>query len=145
MSPTKDGRGLILSYLKSLYSFKCNSPNQCYWEETGSKVFKDLKWFKHMMMNVPSILIGQCDCVLDSSGDCQCPTGVTGPNCEKCQEGFWGLREDQSCTSESNYGSLRIAKSQNKCFTAQFLFHTKIKITNQNVLPTTEILMLRLK
>ena len=38
-----------------------------------------------------------------------------------------------------------MAKSRNKNFQAQILFHTKIKTTYQNVVPTTEILELRLK
>ena len=36
-----------------------------------------------------------------------------------------------------------MAKSQNKNFRAQFLFHNKIKNTYQNELSTTEILELR--
>ena len=38
-----------------------------------------------------------------------------------------------------------MAKSRNKNFRAQILFHTKRKTTYQNVVPTTEILQLRLK
>ena len=38
-----------------------------------------------------------------------------------------------------------MAKSRNKNFQAQYLFHTKIKTTNQKELPTTEILELRSK
>ena len=38
-----------------------------------------------------------------------------------------------------------MVKSQDKNFRAQYLFHTKIKTTYQNVLQTTEILELRLK
>ena len=45
----------------------------------------------------------------------------------------------------SECGSLKMAKSRNKNFRAQFLFHAKIKTTYQNILPTTEILELRSK
>ena len=87
MTPTKDGKGLILSYFTELYSFRCDAPNQCYWLNAGYELKMNRFW--HIMMNVPSVLVERCDCTLDSSEDCQCPTGTTGANCGECKEGFW--------------------------------------------------------
>ena len=55
------------------------------------------------------------------------------------------MGKNQSMILLKEYGSLRMAKYQNKNFRKQFLFHTKIKTTYQKLLATTEMLKVRLK
>ena len=81
MSPTADKKGLLMTSEKGVYSFHCDTPNQCYWtmEEYELKIKRNY----HLMMSVPSSLVENCDCELDSAGDCRCKPGVIGPDCDQ--------------------------------------------------------------
>ena len=100
MSPTPDGKGLHMTYEENVFSFHCQSKTQCNWVKERYEL--QISRRNHIMMNVPSSLLENCKCELDSSGDCRCKPGVTGPKCDRCQAGYWGLNfQDQSgCQSE---------------------------------------------
>ena len=105
MSQTIDGKGLLMTYGKSVYSFVCNNPNDCYWKK--EKYQLEIPRFYHIMMNIPSSLIENCNCKTDQNGTCICPTGVKSTNpeqstCDLCQDGYWGfnLGGDKKCKSE---------------------------------------------
>ena len=68
MGPTGDGKGLIMAYRRGLYSFHCDTPSQCYWrtEEHELHLSKRLS----VMIPAPSYVIENCDCELNTTGDC---------------------------------------------------------------------------
>ena len=100
MATTGNGRGLIISHDKELYSFKCKSQQNCFWtkEETELQISRD----DHMMITVPSTLVDNCDCDLDTNGNCKCPAGTTGEQCKQCKKGYWALdaNGENSCKSK---------------------------------------------
>ena len=100
MTPTGDGSGMIMTYEDKIYSFKCESQTNCYWntEKTSLEISRE----RHIMLTIPSSLVENCDCELTSSGDCRCPAGVIGDACDRCKDGYWGLDPDGSlgCKSE---------------------------------------------
>ena len=59
MSPTAGNKGLLMTYLKNVYSFHCESDIQCYWrvEEFDLKIERDM----HVMMTVPTSLVKNCN------------------------------------------------------------------------------------
>ena len=99
ISPTGDKNGLLLTYEKGVYSFHCDTPSQCYWrtEPNNLKIERTV----HLMMTVPSSLLEQCNCELNSNGDCKCPIGVDGPECSKCTKGFWSLNQNEKIGCKS--------------------------------------------
>ena len=92
MTTTGNGRGLVMTHETGLYSFHCKSQTNCFWvrEETELKISRS----DHIMLTVPSTLVDNCDCDLDTSGNCKCPAGVTGDDCDRCKESYWGLDLD---------------------------------------------------
>jgi len=58
MTPTADGKGLLLSNIKSIYSFICQSPTSCMFAPTDIQ----LKIWRgyHLMLQVPSSLLSEC-------------------------------------------------------------------------------------
>ena len=80
MAPTGDGKQLIMTYEKGVYSFHCDTPNQCYWNTEIHEL--GISRYGHVMMTVPTSLVENCGCELDSTGDCKCPATVTGQECD---------------------------------------------------------------
>ena len=40
-------------------------------------------------------------CAHKPNGDCRCKPTVTGANCDKCQNGYWGIGQDKlGCKSK---------------------------------------------
>ena len=101
MAPTGDGKQLIMTYEKGVYSFHCDTPNQCYWN-TENHELQIERDNGHIMMTVPTSLVENCGCELNSTGDCKCPAGVTGQECDRCQDGYWGLNKNgvMGCSSK---------------------------------------------
>ena len=100
MAPTGDGKQLIMTYEKGVYSFHCDTPNQCYWNTENHEL--GISRERHIMMTVPTSLVENCGCELDSTGDCKCPATVTGQECDRCQDGYWGLNKTgvMGCSSK---------------------------------------------
>ena len=100
MNQNPDGKGLHLTYDKNVFSFICQSKTQCYWVKERFEL--QISRRNHMMINVPSSLLDNCGCELNSLGDCRCKPGVTGPRCNQCQVGYWGIRglDVEGCISK---------------------------------------------
>jgi len=58
MTPTADGKGLLLSYLNSVYSFVCQSETSCMFAPTEIQLQIERK--NHLMLQVPSSLLSEC-------------------------------------------------------------------------------------
>ena len=86
-----NNNNLLLTYEKSVYSFHCDTPNQCYLKTEPYNL--EISRTSHLMMTVQSYLLDQCNCAMDSNGNCKCPIGVDGPECSKCRAGFWGINQ----------------------------------------------------
>ena len=101
MTTTGNGKGLLMTYLTKIYSFDCDSPTTCFWieEETKLKIGRDF----HLMLTVPTSVVEDCDCQLNSDGVCRCPTGVTGEACDQCKLGYWGLQQNDSLECKSKF------------------------------------------
>ena len=101
MSPSGDGKQLIMTYDKGVYSFQCDTPNQCYWN-TENHELGISRFDGHIMMTVPTSLVENCGCELNSTGDCKCPAAVTGQECDRCKDGYWGLNKNgvMGCSSK---------------------------------------------
>ena len=97
MTTTANGRGLIISYEQGIYSFECKSQQNCFW--TKEEIELQISRRSHMMITVPSTLVDNCDCDLDTNGNCRCPAGVTGGECGHCKKGYWGL-DANGCKSK---------------------------------------------
>merc|ERR1712066_985156 len=89
MASTGDGKQLIMTYEKGVYSFHCDTSNQCYWNTVNHEL--GISRQEHIMMTIPTSLVEHCGCELDSTGDCKCPAAVTGQKCDRCKDGYWGL------------------------------------------------------
>ena len=71
-----------------------------------------LETFVHFFFCSPSTLIAGCtcdktgaeegnQCAHKPNGDCRCKPTVTGANCDKCRDGYWGIGKDElGCKSE---------------------------------------------
>ena len=96
MTATGDGKGLKMTYEKGVYKFHCKSQENCYWqtEEYQLQINREA----HMMMTVPSSLVGNCNCEMDSV-PCGCKHPVPADECEQCADGFWGPN-DTGCKSK---------------------------------------------
>jgi len=58
MTPTADGKGLLLSNIKSIYSFICQSPTSCMFAPTDIQLKIGRSY--HLMLQVPSSLLSEC-------------------------------------------------------------------------------------
>ena len=104
MTTTSDGKGLIMTYEKAVYSFHCKSQTNCFWTKEETQLQISRKY--HMMLTIPSTLVENCDCELDDNGNCKCPAGVTGEECDICQLGYWGLNHDGKNRCKSKFLSI---------------------------------------
>ena len=68
MSQTIDGKGLLMTHLNDVYSFVCNNPNDCYWKTENYQL--EIPRTFHIMMNVPTSLVENCNCKIDQNGTC---------------------------------------------------------------------------
>ena len=59
MSPTGDGKGLLMSYDRGVYSFFCQTANNCFWKEENYQLKTSRT--KHLMMTIPSHFMEDCD------------------------------------------------------------------------------------
>ena len=100
ITPTGDGKGLLMTYHKAIYSFKCKSKTNCQWIKKESEL--EIEREDHIMLSVPASLVDSCGCQLNSTGACNCPAGVIGDTCDRCKQGYWGLHQNDSlgCKSE---------------------------------------------
>ena len=99
MTPTGDGRGLLMTYEKSIQSFLCKSQTNCYWAK--EEIELEISRRYHVMLTVPASLVDNCDCKLNSNGTCKCPIGVIGDACDQCKQGYWGLHQNSSLACKS--------------------------------------------
>ena len=53
-----DGKGLLMSYQKGLYSFHCKSKSSCYWTKEDFELRTNRR--SHIMMTIPSFLVDGC-------------------------------------------------------------------------------------
>ena len=60
MTPTADGKGLLLSQDNSIFSFNCVSETNCAWTKTDIQL--KIKRRYHVMLTVPAALVDQCEC-----------------------------------------------------------------------------------
>ena len=99
ITTTGDGRGLLMTYRKQIFSFSCVSQTNCYWtkEETELEISRR----GHIMLAVPASLVDNCDCQLNSDGTCKCPPGVIGDACDRCKQGYWGLHQNDTLSCKS--------------------------------------------
>lgn len=58
MSTTSLGDGLLMTYEKGIYSFKCTSENSCSWTTEPKKLAISRQ--RHVMLTVPSALMKSC-------------------------------------------------------------------------------------
>jgi len=58
MTPTADGKGLLLSFEHSIYSFICQSETSCWFTTTDIQL--KIKRTEHLMFTVPSSLLSEC-------------------------------------------------------------------------------------
>ena len=110
IAPTGDEKQLIMTYERGVYSFHCDTPNQCYWNTENQELGSPRA--DHIMMTVPTSLVENCGCELDSSGNCKCPAAVTDQECDRCQDGYWGLNK----TGVIGYSSKFYKNHSRKCF-----------------------------
>ena len=101
MTPTGNGRGMIMSYQDKIFSFHCESRTNCYWNTKETRL--DIRRTWHIMLTVPSTLVENCDCEVNSNGNCRCPAGVIGNACDRCKDGYWGLDPDGSLGCKSKF------------------------------------------
>ena len=101
MTTTGNGKGLLMTYKKAIYSFDCDSPTTCFWTEEETKL--KISRRNHIMLTVPTSVVDDCDCQLNSDGVCRCPTGVTGEACDQCKQGYWGLQQNDSLACKSKF------------------------------------------
>ena len=62
MTPTADGKGLLLSQDNSIFSFNCVSETNCAWKKTDIEL--KIKRQFHVMLTVPAALVDQCEGML---------------------------------------------------------------------------------
>ena len=58
MSTTSSGDGLIMTYDKGIYTFKCTSENSCSWTKEPQEL--QISRSGHVMLTVPSALMKSC-------------------------------------------------------------------------------------
>ena len=58
MTTTGKGDGLIMTYNKGIYRFKCVSSESCFFEKYGDdlKIYRD----RHILLTVPASLVEDC-------------------------------------------------------------------------------------
>ena len=96
LTSTIDGKGIFLTYDKALISLHCDAPNECYWKI--EKYWRSIFRSRHMMLVVPSNLVKNCNCELDST-PCGCTDPVPFNECQQCNDGFW-LSPGRGCKSK---------------------------------------------
>ena len=57
MTPTATNK-LLMTYFERVYSFKCRSSNDCFWEKENYELKTARSW--HVMLSVPSPLVENC-------------------------------------------------------------------------------------
>ena len=58
MTPTADGKGLLMTYEKGVYGFHCTSANDCYWTKKDYEL--QISGISHLFMTLPSSLVEDC-------------------------------------------------------------------------------------
>ena len=101
MTTTGNGKGLLMTHEDKIYSFDCDSATSCFWTEKETKL--KISREDHLMFTVPTSVVDDCDCQLNSLKECKCPPGVIADGCDRCKDDYWGLDVAKSigCKSES--------------------------------------------
>ena len=60
ITTTADGKGLLMSYGRSLYSFSCQSMSRCSWDT--NQIELKISRSEHVMMRVPASMVENCEC-----------------------------------------------------------------------------------
>ena len=76
MTTTANGKGLLMSYEHSVYSFSCKSEATCSWDTTTTNLKSSRRG--HIMMRVPASMVNHCEC----------QDGYYGPH--TCESKFFG-------------------------------------------------------
>ena len=58
MTPTADGKGLLMTFEKGVYGFQCTSANNCYWTKKDYEL--QISRTDHLFLTVPSSLVEDC-------------------------------------------------------------------------------------
>jgi len=58
MTTTKNKKQLLMTHKKGVYSFKCHSSDDCYWEEKNQEL--QISRTHHIMMKVPASMVENC-------------------------------------------------------------------------------------
>merc|ERR1712062_633460 len=58
MTTTKNKKQLLMTHKKGVYSFKCRSSDDCYWEEKNQEL--QISRTHHIMMKVPASMVENC-------------------------------------------------------------------------------------
>ena len=58
MTTTGKGDGLIMTYKKGLYRFKCDSPESCFFEKDDDELKIERR--AHILLTVPKTLVEDC-------------------------------------------------------------------------------------
>ena len=93
MTPTADGKGLLMTYEKGVYGFHCTSANDCHWTKKNYEL--QISREQHLFLTVPSSLVEDCYCPLRHIPDydqnncqaCNPDQIVIGVECETCPTG----------------------------------------------------------
>lgn len=101
MTPTGDGKSLVMTYQRGIYSFHCKSRTNCYWNTTEYEL--EISREAHIMMTIPSSLVENCDCELNFNENCRCGTGIIGDDCDQCKDGYWGFDQEDHIGCESEF------------------------------------------
>ena len=58
MTTTATGDGLLMTYEKGMYRFKCTSSNSCFFEKYDNELEISREW--HILLSVPASLVEDC-------------------------------------------------------------------------------------
>ena len=58
MTTTATGDGLIMTYRKGIYRFKCTSSDSCFFEKDDEELKIDRRF--HVLLTVPASLVEDC-------------------------------------------------------------------------------------
>ena len=58
MTTTATGDGLLMTYEKGMYRFKCTSSDSCFFEKYDNELEISREW--HILLSVPATLVEDC-------------------------------------------------------------------------------------
>ena len=58
IAPTSNGKGLLMTHLKGIYRFRCDSEQNCYWIQEDTKLKIPRSW--HVFLKAPKPLVEDC-------------------------------------------------------------------------------------